>query len=335
MNRIKKKSHIGISALTTFITVFLSVISIPISAQAKQPEIPAYSGKAYVELNDNVPEFSSKMIEDSKNKTYETYLRLDKLGRCSVCVASIDQSLMPTEERGKIGSIQPSGWHTVKYNEQINGNYLYNRCHLIGYQLTGENANKKNLITGTRYMNVDGMLPFENKVANYLEKSKSNKVLYRVTPIFEGNNLLADGVKMEALSLNDGGKAICFNVFCYNVQPGIKIDYSNGVSSLSNNWESEIAKVTAESVKNANASSNSNFKTSTTTTQTETSSESTVQQPQPEMPSVASDIPCYLSATGDCYHSIDHCGRMNPAKATLTTVSQAEQMGKRRCSKCW
>jgi len=192
-------------------------------------DIPAYSGEPYVEINGNMPEFSEKMIEDAKKKTYESYHALDYLGRCGECVASIDQSLMPTEQRGQIGSVKPTGWQSTKY-KSVDGKYLYNRCHLIGYQLTAENANKKNLITGTRYLNVEGMLPFENQVANYLDKSKKNKVLYRVTPIFEGSNLVASGVLMEAYSLNDNGASICFSVYCYNVQPGIVIDYADGSS---------------------------------------------------------------------------------------------------------
>ena len=155
---------------------------------------------------------------------------MDKLGRCGVAFANIGTDTMPTEERGKIGQIKPSGWHTVKY-DCVDGKYLYNRCHLIGYQLTAENANEKNLITGTIYMNVEGMLPFENKVANYI-KETGNHVLYRVTPIFKENNLLANGVQIEAESVEDKGKGILFNVYVYNSQPKIEINYSTGESKL-------------------------------------------------------------------------------------------------------
>ena len=162
--------------------------------------------------------------------SFEYYGELDELGRCTVAYASIGKDLMPTEKRGSIGSVKPTGWHTVKY-DIVDGKYLYNRCHLIGYQLTAENANKNNLITGTRYLNVDGMLLFENMVADYI-KETNNHVLYRVTPIFTGDNLLADGVLMEAESVEDNGEGISYNVFCYNVQPGVKIDYVTGDSSL-------------------------------------------------------------------------------------------------------
>ena len=162
--------------------------------------------------------------------SFEYYGELDELGRCTVAYASIGKDLMPTEKRGSIGSVKPTGWHTVKY-DIVDGKYLYNRCHLIGYQLTAENANKNNLITGTRYLNVDGMLLFENLVADNI-KETNNHVLYRVTPIFTGDNLLADGVLLEAESVEDNGEGISYNVFCYNVQPGVKIDYVTGDSSL-------------------------------------------------------------------------------------------------------
>ena len=192
--------------------------------------LPAYSDSAYVELNYNKPKF--KTSEKINKKAFEKYSELDELGRCGVAYANICKELMPTEERGTIGMVKPSGWQTVKYMGLVDGNYLYNRCHLIGYQLAGENANEKNLITGTRYLNVEGMLPFENKVADYIKKYPKRHVLYRVTPIYEGDNLVASGVQMEAYSVEDKGKGVCFNVFCYNVQPGVIIDYSNGKSKL-------------------------------------------------------------------------------------------------------
>ena len=190
-------------------------------------EIPEYDGSAYVIINNNEPNFED--ISKS-GESFEVYSELDSLGRCGEAYASIGKDLMPTEPRGSIGSVKPTGWHTVKY-DNIDGKYLYNRCHLIGYQLTGENANKNNLITCTRYMNTVGMLDFENKVANYI-KSTGNHVLYRVTPIFKDDNLLASGVLMEAYSLEDNGEGIKFNVFVYNAQPGITIDYKTGESKL-------------------------------------------------------------------------------------------------------
>lgn len=183
----------------------------------------------YTVVNDNVPYFSDEDL--TRTDAFETYSELDYLGRCGVAYANICQELMPTEERGEIGSVKPSGWHTVNYHEYVDGNYLYNRCHLIGYQLSGENANEKNLITGTRYLNVEGMLPFENEVAEYVEKT-GNHVLYRVTPVFDGDNLVASGVQMEAYSVEDQGTGVMFNVYCYNVQPGITIDYATGESQL-------------------------------------------------------------------------------------------------------
>lgn len=190
-------------------------------------DIPEYNGEPYVVLHDNQPDFTE---EDMSETSFETYGELDWLGRCQAAYANIGKDLMPTQERGKIGKVKPTGWHTVKY-DVVDGKYLYNRCHLIGYQLTAENANEKNLITGTRYMNVEGMLPFENMVADYI-KETGDHVLYRVTPVFEGDNMLADGVQMEAYSVEDNGEGICFNVFVYNVQPGVRIDYATGESSL-------------------------------------------------------------------------------------------------------
>lgn len=190
-------------------------------------EIPVYNGEDYVVINDNKPEFTE---EDITTTSFEKYSDLDNLGRCGVAYANISKETMPTEERGSIGMIKPSGWHTVKY-DIVNGKYLYNRCHLIGYQLSGENANEKNLITCTRQMNTEGMLEFENKVADYVERT-NNHVLYRVTPIFEGDNLLASGVQMEAYSVEDNGEGISFNVYVYNVQKGIDINYSTGDSKL-------------------------------------------------------------------------------------------------------
>lgn len=188
-------------------------------------DIPEYSGEPSVELNNNEPEFTEK---DKTAESFEKYSELDKYGRCQVAYANVSIDTMPTEKRGSIGMIKPTGWHLVKY-DNVSGKYLYNRCHLIGYQLTGENANEKNLITCTRYMNTVGMLEYENKVAEYV-KETNNHVLYRVTPIFEEENLLATGVQMEAYSVEDNGEGIKFNVFVYNVQDGIEIDYKTGES---------------------------------------------------------------------------------------------------------
>ena len=198
----------------------------PVSATLDN--IPAYSGTPYVVIDDNEPDFTEDELTD---QSYESYSDLDELGRCGVAESNIGTDLMPTGKRGKIGQVKPSGWQTIKF-DNVDGKYLYNRCHLIGYQLTAENANEKNLITGTRYMNVDGMLPFENMVADYV-KETNNHVLYRVTPIFTGDNLVADGVLMEGYSVEDEGDGICFCVYAYNVQPGITIDYATGDSWLS------------------------------------------------------------------------------------------------------
>lgn len=191
-------------------------------------EVPVYSGDPYVVINDNEPSFSSEELESD---SFESYGELDDLGRCTIAFANLSSELMPQGERGSIGQVKPSGWQTVRY-DSVDGKYLYNRCHLIGWQLSGENANERNLITGTRYMNTEGMLPFENMVADYIKETDGH-VLYRVTPIFVEDELVARGVQMEAYSIEDAGASICFNVFVYNVQPGIEIDYSDGSSRLS------------------------------------------------------------------------------------------------------
>lgn len=189
-------------------------------------EVSPYDGSSsYVIINNNEPEFLS---DDLVTRSYEFYSDLDSLGRAGVAMSSIGIDLMPTEERGNIGSVKPSGWHTIKY-DFINGKYLYNRCHLIGYQLTGENANEKNLITCTRQTNTGIMLEYENKVAKYI-KETNNHVLYRVTPIYENNNLVASGIQMEAMSVEDNGAGIKFNIYIYNVQDGVDINYETGES---------------------------------------------------------------------------------------------------------
>ena len=194
-------------------------------------DIPAFSGEPYVVIDDNEPDFPA---EDFTSEGFEEYSPLDDLGRCGVAYANVGLDTMPTEDRGSISNVKPTGWQSVQY-DFVDGKNLYNRCHLIGFQLTGENANRENLITGTRYMNVDGMLPFENMVADYVKETE-NHVLYRVTPMFEGDNLVASGVQMEAQSVEDKGEGVCFNVYVYNNQPGVTIDYATGDS-----WASDEA----------------------------------------------------------------------------------------------
>lgn len=195
--------------------------------------IPEYAGEPYVVIENNQPSFTQ---EELTAEAYEYYSDLDYLGRCGVTEACVGQELMPTESRGDISSVKPTGWVQNQY-DFVDGKSLYNRCHLIGFQLAGENANECNLITGTRYMNVDGMLPFENLVADYV-KETDNHVLYRVTPAFQGADLVARGVQMEAYSVEDNGDGVCFNVFCYNVQPGVEIDYATGENWLAEDVES-------------------------------------------------------------------------------------------------
>lgn len=202
-------------------------------------DIPEYSGSPYVAINKNEPYFEES---DFTVDAFESYSELDALGRCGVAYANIGIDLMPTEKRESISSVTPSGWKNKQY-DFVDGTYLYNRCHLIGFQLTAENANEKNLITGTRYMNVDGMLPFENMVADYIKETE-NHVLYRVTPVYNGDSLVASGVLMEAKSVEDNGDGICFNVYVYNVQPGVEIDYVTG-----DNWEASESEMDLEEEK--------------------------------------------------------------------------------------
>lgn len=235
--------RIRTAALAALLAFSIAYVPVPVlndgaavatTAEAKTKkfslsQVPKYNGEASVEVNGNKPYFTAK--EKKNTKSFESYHKLDKLGRCGVAYANVCKDTMPTEERGAIGSVKPTGWHTVKYNGIVDGNYLYNRCHLIAYCLTAENANKKNLITGTRYLNIEGMLPYETMVANYVDRT-GNHVLYRVTPVFKGDNLLASGVLMEGYSVEDKGKGIKFCVYAYNAQPDIKIDYKTGDSKL-------------------------------------------------------------------------------------------------------
>ena len=235
---MRKRNHYLVAVLLLLLALLFggcSYVQSGLDTQAVQEntqksyestDIPAYAGNSFVILDDNKPAFSKQDRE--RTDAFETYSDLDELGRCGVAYANICKELMPTEERGAIGMVKPTGWHTVKY-DNVEGKYLYNRCHLIGYQLAGENANEKNLITGTRYLNVTGMLKFEDQVADYV-KATDHHVLYRVTPVFEGDNLVATGLEMEAYSVEDCGKGVSFHVFVYNIQPGITIDYATGES---------------------------------------------------------------------------------------------------------
>ena len=235
MKRRKKKNNNKIA--TILVVIILAIIGIyyqGISGESyainnnsyNLEDIPEYNGKDYVIINDNIPNFKE---EDYNTSSFEKYSDLDSLGRCGVAYANISKDLMPTKERESIVSVKPTGWHTVRYDDLIEDKYLYNRCHLIGYQLTGENANPKNLITCTRYTNSVSMLEFENKVSNYIKKT-NNHVLYRVTPIFQNNNLLVSGIEIEASSVEDKCGEICFHVYIYNIQQGIEIDYTTGDS---------------------------------------------------------------------------------------------------------
>ena len=226
-----KRLYTGLMCLALLCALLCGCEGMPLQAPETPSytlgEVPAYSGEPYVVLNGNDPDFPEA---DRTANSFESYSPLDELGRCGTAYANVGEDLMPTEERGSIGQVQPSGWHTVRY-DCVDGQYLYNRCHLIGYQLTGENANEENLITGTRYLNVEGMLPFEDQVAEYVEKTGCH-VLYRVTPVYQGDNLLASGVVMEAESVEDDGAGVRFCVYVYNVQPGVEIDYATGESWL-------------------------------------------------------------------------------------------------------
>lgn len=259
--------------------------------------IPAYDGKAYVAINNNEPFFTDS---DMTTTAFENYSDLDSLGRCGVAYANICKDIMPTEERGKIGMIKPSGWHTVKY-DVIKDRYLYNRCHLIGYQLAGENANPKNLITGTRYLNVEGMLPFENLVADYVNNT-GNHVLYRVTPMFSGSNLVANGVLIEAKSVEDNGGGILFNVYCYNVQPGVGINYENGDSWLDGTPGSASSGSDSSAAENSAADSSN------------------------------SETMVHITATGKKYHRAG-C-RILKKSDTEVTLDEAKSMGLSPCGIC-
>lgn len=264
--------------------------------------IPDYSGSPYVVVNNNIPRFSEKEITA---KGYEKYSELDYLGRTGVAVASLGKETMPKEreERQDISRIKPTGWVQAKY-DSISGKYLYNRCHLIGWQLSAENANKRNLITGTKYFNVSGMLPFENMVADYIRET-NNHVAYRVTPLYkESDSLLASGVQMEAYSVEDKGEGICFNVFCYNVQPGISIDYKTGYS------KSEPQSIQENNDSKYNSPAQNSIAVNTEET-----------------------VTVWIPRTGTKYHQNPNCSNMkNP---TQVTKEEAENQGYDPCKKCW
>lgn len=287
------------------------------TAQAVQiSSLPSYSGTAYSVINNNIPNFSSSELT---SKGYENYSSLDSLGRCGVALASVGKDTMPPDgaTRGSISSIKPTGWVQAQYSG-ISGGYLWNRCHLIGWQLSEENANKQNLITGTRYMNTEGMLPFENMVADYI-KETNNHVAYRVTPIFEGDNLVCSGVQMEAYSIEDDGEGICFNVYCYNVQPDITINYATGESS-----GKEVAPSNQETSSQQNQSNDSQSQTEQTQPSNQETDDSSETQGQTVW------IP---TNGGKKYHSKSTCSNMkNPAQVTR---DEAISRGFDACKKCY
>lgn len=276
-------------------------------------DIPAYSGNPYVEINGNVPYFTDA---DMTTEAFERYSALDGLGRCGTAYANVCKDIMPTAPRGPIGSVKPSGWQSVKY-DNVDGKYLFNRCHLIGYQLSGENANEKNLITGTRYLNVDGMLPFENMVADHV-KEVNDHVLYRVTPVFDGNNLVANGVLIEAKSVEDNGAGIQFAVYCYNVQPGISINYADGSSSQDGSSASTGNKPAApkKTAKGNNAPAAD-------------------PSPAPSAPASNASGPFIGSKNSDVYHVANGCTGSrhikDSNKVTYATEAEAQAAGRKRC----
>lgn len=284
--------------------------------KASLSNIPAFSGKAYVVVNNNIPGLSAS---DRDSAYFEEYTPLDNLDRCGVAFACLGTETMPSEERGAIGSVKPSGWHTVKY-DIVDGKYLYNRCHLIGFQLSGENANVRNLITGTRFMNMEGMLPFENMVADYIKETK-NHVLYRVTPVFEGFDLVAKGVQIEGFSVEDDGDGICFNVFCYNSQPGVEIDYTTGESRL--NGEVVVTTKPETTVEETEQP---------TEAVQETSQETRAPETEEIIDSPGIETMVWIPQSGSKYHSTSSCSNMkNPSQVS---EKEAIDMGYEPCKRC-
>ena len=288
----------NVTTPTTAPTATSTTVTGPASSQESvSSAIPAYNGKLYVPINGNIPVFSSAELT---TVAYERYASPDSLGRTGTAIASCGREIMPKdgEERGSISSVKPSGWVQASY-DCVSGKYLYNRCHLIGWQLSAENANKQNLITGTRYMNTEGMLPFENMIADYIHET-GNHVAYRVTPVYDGNNLLAHGVQLEAMSVEDGGDGICFNMFIYNVQPGVIIDYATGNSCLEGSATTAAVKTTT-------------VKKTTVTT-----------EPHVEM--------VWIPKTGSKYHSRSDCSNMQaPSQIPL---DEAIRQGYESCKRC-
>ena len=289
------------TAVTTTASPAVSLTTKPQSATPTLSAIPPYTGRPYVTLNNNIPVFSASELTTT---AYERYAALDSLGRCGAALASCGKEIMPAdgEKRGSISSIKPSGWVQATY-DCVNGKYLYNRSHLIGWQLSAENANKRNLITGTRYMNTEGMLPFENMVADYIRET-GNHVAYRVTPIYEGDNLLPSGVQMEAYSVEDDGEGICFHVYVYNVQPGIVIDYATGASRLGTDM---VAATTTTAIRKITTT-----KATTTTAVTEM---------------------VWVPQSGKKYHSNAACSGMKDP--TQLSVSEAVRQGYEPCKRCY
>ena len=281
-------------------------------------DVPAYSGQPYVAVNGNVPYFTDADLTDV---SFESYSELDSLGRCGVAYANVGQDLMPTEPRGEIGAVKPTGWHLVKY-DNVDGKYLYNRCHLIAYMLAAENANPQNLITGTRYLNTQGMLPFETKVCDYI-KNTGNHVLYRVTPIFDGDNLLADGVLMEAYSVEDAGEGIQFCVFAYNVQPGIGIDYATG-----DNWAESNAASQEAAAPNV-------IETPTQQPQPDTTEQIT---PEPSVPQESQETTYVLNTNTMKFHypSCSSVDQMKEKNKEIYTGNREDiiNMGYMPCKRC-
>ena len=300
----KKMKRIGIMVIAAALLFSAGCGNASEKERHTDAGVEVSQSKSYAQVNDNQPYFTA---EDMTTDPFETYSELDEFGRCGVAYANICREIMPKEEREAIGQVKPSGWHTVKYPEYIKDRYLYNRCHLIAYCLAGENANEKNLITGTRYMNVEGMLPFEEKVADYVDRT-GNHVLYRVTPDFEGENLVASGVLMEAKSVEDDGEGIEFCVYCYNVQPGIVIDYATGDSRVSPD---------AKPVEN-----------------TEETQKDTALKIQENNSAVTSREQVWIPAKGGTrYHKSSSCSNMkNPRQVSRKT---AEQRGYTPCRKCY
>ena len=286
--------------------------------------IPEYSGNPYVRVNENVPMFKEYELVCG---SFEYYSDLDNLGRCNVAMASVATDLMPNEDRESISSVTPTGW-VNNYYDFVDGKYLYNRCHLIGFQLTGENANEKNLITGTRYMNVDGMLPFENMIDDYVE-STGNHVLYRVSPMFENQNLVADGVLMEAYSIEDSGKGISFCVFCYNVQPGVEIDYLSG-TNYAFGYPGDASKGNYADNQNYSQSNTDNYYP-TDPAYTNESSKAYDSTGTSDKTESNASYGIYRTPTGKRYHFDPDCGGKNSFK---TTMSEALGAGLTPCKKC-